>query len=224
MAAFRAHLSAGLVVGYLAGVASVIIQWATAPFTALLVFFATCVGSLLPDLDSDHSTPFSITFGMLSVLAGSFAFAYCMQQPHSETWILWFGIPPVVALLVRYGVGLIFQTFTVHRGIFHSLPMAIIVTGGTAVALKPFNLPLTDLLAISLGVGMGFLAHLVLDEVCAAVNFDGLRIETKKSFGTALTLTSPSLVATVSAYLVLGTLVVLNWPLIQQGFSIMRAH
>jgi len=224
MAAFRAHLTAGLVVGYLAGVASVVIQWASAPFTPLLVFFATCFGSLLPDLDSDHSTPFSLSFGMLSVLGGSLAFAYCMQQQHSAAGIVWFAIPPLVALFVRYGVGALFQKFTVHRGIFHSIPMSLILAGIMFMALKPFNLPLADVLAISMGLGVGFLAHLILDEVYSAVNFDGLSIETKKSFGTALTLTSPSMVATVGAYLVLCALVFLNWPLIQQGFSFLRTN
>ena len=224
MAAFRAHFTAGLVVGYLAGVASVVIQWATDPFTPLFVFFGTCIGSLLPDLDSDHSTPFSISLGMLSVLGGSLAFAYCMQQQDSNAGILWFGLPPLVALFVRYGVGVVFQKFTVHRGMFHSLPMAMIVTGVMAMALKPFHLPLTDVLVISLGLGLGFLAHLVLDEVYSAVNFDGLSIGPKKSFGTAVALTSPSKIATISAYLVLSTLVFLNWPLIQQGFAFIRAN
>jgi len=224
MAAFRAHLTPGLVVGYFAGVATVVIQRASPPFTPRQVLFATCFGSLLPDLDSDHSTPFSLSFGMLSVLGGSLAFAYCMQQQHSAAGIVWFAIPPLVALFVRYGVGALFQKFTVHRGIFHSIPMSLILAGIMFMALKPFNLPLADVLAISMGLGVGFLAHLILDEVYSAVNFDGLSIETKKSFGTALTLTSPSMVATVGAYLVLCALVFLNWPLIQQGFSFLRTN
>ena len=92
------------------------------------------------------------------------------------------------------------------------------------LAMKPFHLPLTDVLVISLGIGLGFLAHLVLDEVYSAVNFDGLSIGPKNSFGTALTLKSPSLIATISAYLVPGALVFLNWPLIQQGVSFIRAN
>jgi len=220
MAAFRAHFIIGLTVGYLAGVASVIVQWVSAPITALWVFSATCLGSLLPDLDSDHSTPFSITFGVLSVLSGSLAFAYCIEHPDIGAGRLWIVIPPGVALFVRYGLGKIFQEFTIHRGIFHSLPMMLIVTGTSAVALKPLGLAPGDVVCISLGLGLGFLAHLVLDEMYSAVSFDGLRIEPKKSFGTALTLVSPSTFTTVCAYVVLGTLVFLNWVSFRQACKI----
>jgi len=75
-----------------------------------------------------------------------------------------------------------------------------------------------------LGVGLGFLAHLVLDEIYSAVDFDGLSFGPKSSFGTALTLTSPSRIVTISAYLALGTLVFMNWPLIQQAFEFLRAN
>jgi hypothetical protein len=222
MAAFRTHFSTGLAVGYLASVATVAIHWATSPFAPLLVFVGTCVGSLLPDLDSDHSTPFAVTFGLLSILSGGLAFGYCMQHPDVVPGGYWIGIPPLVALFVRYGVGRVFQKFTVHRGIFHSLPMMVIVTGITAMALEPFHPPVSDVVAISLGVGMGFLAHLILDEMYSAISFDGLSIEPKKSFGTALTLTSPSTVTTISAYVALGMLIFWNWPLIQQALAVIR--
>jgi hypothetical protein len=51
MAAFREHITTGLVVGYLAVVASVISQWATAPFAPLtsihLGFYLFCFGFMI---------------------------------------------------------------------------------------------------------------------------------------------------------------------------------
>ena len=58
----------------------------------------------------------------------------------------------------------------------------------------------------------------------AAIDFDGLRIEPKKSFGTALSLASPSVPATICAYAVLATLVFWNWPLILQAVAVIRTN
>jgi hypothetical protein len=65
-------------------------------------------------------------------------------------------------------------------------------------------------IALSLSVGLGFLSHLALDELNSAVNFDGKSLGPKKSFGTALTLISPSALATTGAYVLLCVLVYLN--------------
>lgn len=222
MAEFRTHFAVGLGVGYLAGVTSVIVQWASAPLTPLLVFIGTTAGSLLPDLDSDNSVPFSVSFGILSFLGGSLAFAYCTQRPQILAAHGWIAIPPFVALFIRYGIGNLFKAFTVHRGIFHSLPMVLIVTGASALLLRPLELGPTDVIVIALGVGLGFLAHLVLDEIYAAIDFNGLKLEPKKSFGTAVTLASPSLLATACAYITLGGLVFLNWALILEGIAFVR--
>jgi hypothetical protein len=88
--------------------------------------------------------------------------------------------------------------------------MAVIVTLTACLALSFLNLPRLDVIALSLSVGLGFLSHLVLDELYSAVNFDGVRLGPKKSFGTALTFGSPSILTTASAYALLCILVYLN--------------
>jgi len=209
MAAFKAHFLTGLSVGYGASVACAMGPWALSPVTPFLVFAGTSAGALLPDLDSDNSTPFSVAFSLLAIAGGAVAFLYCLKQSLLP-WYAWLLIPPAVVLIIRYGVGWIFQQCTVHRGIFHSIPMAVIVTCATSLALNSLKLARTDIMALSLSVGLGFLSHLVLDELYSAVNFDGVKLGPKKSFGTALTFASPSALTTTGAYALLCVLVYLN--------------
>ena len=209
MAAFKAHFLTGLTVGYGASLACAIGPWDLNPVTPFLVFAGTSAGALLPDLDSDNSTPFSVAFSLLAIAGGVVAFLYCLRQSLLP-WYAWGLIPPTVVLLLRFGVGWIFQKCTVHRGIFHSIPMAAIVVFAASLALTTLKLPRADVIALSLSVGLGFVSHLVLDELYSAVNFDGKSLGPKKSFGTALTLTSPSALAMTGAYLLLGALVYLN--------------
>ena len=210
MADFKTHFQTGLAAGYAAGVVSAVGPWwQVSPVTPFFVFAGVSAGSLLPDLDSDHSTPFTVAFSLLALIGGSVAFLCCVQQDRL-TWPMWVAIPPAAALIIRYGVGWIFQKLTVHRGIFHSIPMALIVTCAASLALTALPVSRTDRTAVALAVGLGFLVHLVLDELYS-VNFEGMSLDTKKSFGTALTLKGPSWISTAGAYGILVTLIYLNY-------------
>jgi len=59
-------------------------------------------------------------------------------------------------------------------------------------------------------VMLGFLSHLVLDELCS-VNFMGVTIKLNKYAGSALKFRSPSAAATGLTYLLLGGLLFLAW-------------
>ncbi len=217
MAAFRTHVTAGLVVGYIAGAFAVITHSIVAQFTPFAMFAAAFIGSFLPDSDSDHGKPFNIIFSMAAAVGGSIAFYYFLQKP-AIPWTYWILVPPIVALAIRYGIGKIVQKFTRHRGIFHSIPAILIATLTTPLALMSFQLGEQDVIAISFSVGLGFLSHLVLDEVYSTVNFDGLKWKPKKSLGSALAFTAPSKKATVAAYLLLIGLIIFNWPIVQTLF------
>ena len=76
--------------------------------------------------------------------------------------------------LIRYGLANIFRHMTVHRGMFHSIP-AMFVAG--LIAFLAYRHPVMELRAyLAIGVMVGFLSHLVLDELCA-VDFRGLDTE-----------------------------------------------
>ena len=104
--------------------------------------------------------------------------------------------------MIRYGLSHLFKHLTVHRGMFHSIPAMLIA--GLIVFLLDHGSDLTVRLFLAGGVMIGFLSHLVLDELCS-VDFMGMHL--KKSAGSALKLVSKSLPATLICYGILA-----GWP------------
>ena len=108
-----------------------------------------------------------------------------------------------IYLFVRYGMSEIFKHITVHRGIFHSVPAMAIA--GLAVFLLYHNPDPQMRIYLALGTMIGFLSHLVLDELCS-VDFSGVAIHVNQFGGSALKLYSQSWPVTVSTYLLLFSL------------------
>lgn len=215
MAAFRAHVTTGLTVGYVLGAVVGFNRGVSLETTPVLMCIAAFVGSFLPDVDSDSGTPFDIVFNLFAFVGGGIAFWACLQQTALSPAILLF-IPPATAFGIRYGIGELFQRFTRHRGIFHSLPAALIATLLVPVLLQMFLLPSRDVIAISISVGLGYLSHLALDEIYSTINFEGKQFRPKKSLGTALSLTSSTKSVTLVTYLLLVSLILYNWPLLRR--------
>jgi hypothetical protein len=116
-------------------------------------------------------------------------------------------------LLIRFGAGALLKLYTVHRGMFHSLP-AVLVFGEVA-----FLLASGDELYLRVytagAVMIGYLSHLVLDEIWSVEWSHGLRL--KSSFGTALKFFGQGAWSNVSCYakLAILTAVILfepQWP------------
>jgi hypothetical protein len=205
MASFRGHLAtaAGLGVVY-GGVA----YWklGTEPLLSAIGAGLCTVGGLLPDLDSDSSVPNRTLFRLAGVGAVILTLQHLLTIYHTimEGAVILAGF----YLAVRYGLSMVFRSLTVHRGMFHSIPAMLIVGLGLYVLYGPY--PLRDRFFVA-GAGMlGFLSHLVLDEICA-VDFQGARL--KKPFGSALKLYSSSWNANIFCYGVLLTLGLIVWNL-----------
>ena len=90
-------------------------------------------------------------------------------------------------LFIRFVVAMWIKKVTTHRGMIHSIPMAIlagelvffVVTGTVAQRLVK-----------AAALTIGFLSHLILDEVYS-IDSTGATLRIKKSFGTALKWTNP---------------------------------
>ena len=83
----------------------------------------------------------------------------------------------------KYGGAFMLGKLTVHRGMFHSIPALLIASELTFLAYYSQDVRVRLLMAI--GVGIGFLSHLVLDEMYS-VQWDGSRVRFKNSSGTAM--------------------------------------
>jgi hypothetical protein len=111
-------------------------------------------------------------------------------------------------LLVRYVVRFLFQRLTVHRGMFHSVPAMLIA--GLGVFLLHHGPDTRTRMFLAGGTMLGFLSHLVLDEIYS-VNFMGFHFKLNKYAGSALKLFSPSWTATLSTYIILAGLSYVAW-------------
>lgn len=205
MADYQTHLTGAVIVGSATAFAATILGLC-APIEAPFVAIVGVWGGLAPDLDSDNSRPLRIVFSYASVIVPT---VFLWRLPVlTETWLRALGAWIVIATLVRWPVCWVFQRLTVHRGIFHSIPAALIF-GGVAFLLAGRRLDDVPLqTAIGISAITGYLTHLILDELWS-VDFEGRRI--KASFGTALALWAPSKVSTGLAYAVLVFVGLLTW-------------
>ncbi|MFB1487613.1 MULTISPECIES: metal-dependent hydrolase [unclassified Thiocapsa] len=211
MANFQTHLNGGIFVSVTAVLglhgAGLVEQGATLDYFALGV-----VGSLLPDIDADASKPVRAFFNVLGV-----AVAFAMTLPLIGTFLplevalIWVG----VFLCVRYLIIEIFTRATVHRGIWHSwLGIAAAALATVNIAYWTMDRSAESAWIAGLMVGIGYLTHLVLDELYSV---DLLNSRVKRSFGTAL---KPfSLADPRSSLAMLAVVAVLAWfaPALDRG-------
>jgi len=148
---------------------------------SIIALFMGLIGGMLPDIDLDYSTPTKLFFGLISIFLPFIILLHIKLSP-IYIMALWFA--STVALKFIF-----FDTFTaltVHRGIFHTIPMAIFFALiSNIISIEVFHLSHTFSLLIGFFIFWGFIIHLLLDEIYS-IDFSGLKI--KRSFGTALKL------------------------------------
>ncbi len=200
MAGFRTHITVSGICGVGFGAAAVNpLHFPTE--TAVLAAAVTTAGGMLPDLDSGPGRPVrelsALAAAVVPLLAAPRLAA--MGLTHEGT---------VVTLLtlyvsVRYGLSWLVKRLSVHRGMFHSIPAMLI--SGLIVYLDYGSPDRPTRVLLAVGVMIGFLSHLVLDEIYS-VDLSGFRPKLKSSAGSALKFFSSSVYATMSCYALLGAL------------------
>ena len=181
MADFKSHMTVSTITG---GVLAVAGTQAGMPLTTCVIAGGLCsVSGMLPDLDSDSGRPLreATTLGA-AVVPILMVDRFQKLHLNHDTMVL---IAALVYVTIRFVVAEIFRRYTVHRGMWHSLPAAAIVgmfaflvISGEDISIRLFK---------TSGVVIGFLSHLILDEIWS-VDFRRGRYAFKKSFGTALKL------------------------------------
>ncbi len=201
MANFKTHLLGG-VASY---AASTYLFWNQGNQTTFLYIGAmSIIGSLFPDIDSDTSKTIryffrGLTIAILLIVSGSL---YINSVDYRKSAFILVSIP----FLVLYLVKPLFAKLTSHRGIYHTIPMGLTIS--LLILYVPF---ISYRFVIASSFMLGFLTHLLLDEIYASITISGLRIKPKKSFGTALKWFAPSLYANVILNLILIYLVIDNY-------------
>jgi len=219
MASFKTHFSFGLVLGIVSVFS--IISLALLPIELnyfIFIFLTAVIGAVMPDLDSDTSIPFHIAFGSFALLAGALTCFYMMKAVPGD--YLMNGAYTLGAIFtVWIVIGSIFKKFTVHRGMAHSIPAAVLagLAVFTVAARTDFDQWSSFLLGFSFF--LGYMIHLILDEIWAAVNFHGTPFVPNKTLGSALKFFSKSSPVNVFVYLAIMFLLMENGQILY-GFTI----
>ncbi|MCA9066441.1 MAG: metal-dependent hydrolase, partial [Planctomycetaceae bacterium] len=170
MAGYREHISVSGMLGIAYAFAAVFLFGYSA-IQAAIAAVLTWISGMLPDLDSESGRPIRELVGLTASLTP----LILLQNVHA------IGVSGDRALLfallsygtVRYGGAFLLAKLTVHRGMFHSIPALLISAELTFLAYRSDDVRVR--LLMGLGVGIGFLSHLVLDELYS-VQWNGTRL------------------------------------------------
>lgn len=199
MAAFAQHMQVSSLLGVAYGGS---LWWSGIDWSHAALAGALCsVAGMLPDLDSDSGKPSKEMFGITAAIV---PFLLLRRLHHSgfspeETVLIAGGL----YLAIRFGAAWLFRHLTTHRGMFHSVPAALIAAEITYLA---HNCPEAyGRLLLAGGVFLGYMSHLILDELYS-INAHGLHIRLNKAAGSAVKLFSGSITATLLTWIILGGL------------------
>jgi len=210
MAGFKTHITVSSLLG--AGYAATAYVHYQVPLPTCLLAGGLCgVSGMLPDLDSDSGAPLRESMAFAAAVVPMLLIHRLQALGLSHESMILAGAG--VYLLIRFGLTELLKRYTVHRGMFHSLPAAVIagelaflMAAGEDTRLRIFQAG---------AVVIGYLSHLLLDEIYSFEWHHG-RLRLKHSFGTALKLVGRPWWPNISAYAKLAILTYLvlrepNW-------------
>ncbi len=214
MANFRTHITVSTAAGaaYAAAGYSLGVPWES----CLLAAGLCSAGGVLPDLDSDHSVPLRETVSFTAAVVPLLLLDRWRHMGVSTDLIVL--LAGVLYLAIRFVLFPLLRWYTVHRGMFHSIPAAIIC--GELVWLLTDDPDPKGRLYKAAAATLGYLVHLGLDELYSFQR-RGVLLRRKRSAGTALKWWGPSLWANITTYgkLALLTTLILQGPFWQQADS-----
>jgi hypothetical protein len=192
MAGFRTHITTSSIIGVGYGTAAYFgcdFPWETCALAAGLCG----ISGMLPDLDSGPGIPLRESTAFAAGVIPMLMIHRFARMGMTAEMISLAGA--AIYFSIRYGLAAFLRRHTVHRGMFHSIPACIIageiaflVCSGDDLTLRYFKVG---------GVMLGFMSHLVLDEIWS-VDLSHFRL--KSSFGTAIKFWGDCMWANVVTY------------------------
>ena len=194
MPGFKIHITASSILGAGYGGAAYFVYGV--PWPACALAGGLCgVSGMLPDMDSDSGRPLHESMAFAAAVVPMMLLHRFQQWGLSPELMILAGA--AIYLLIRFGVTDLLKRYTVHRGMFHSLPAAV-VFGEIAFLLSSGDDERIRLFKAG-AVVLGYMSHLVLDEIWS-FQCRGGRVRMKNSFGTALKLFGHDHWANISVY------------------------
>nr|WP_255712876.1 metal-dependent hydrolase [Rhodopirellula sp. JC740] len=205
LAGFKTHISTSTVVGCAYGYWGVVDQGMSME-SSLLAGGLCSVSGMLPDLDSDSGVPLRETSMFLSAIAPMLMIDRWRDMGLSHEAMALAAM--IVYVAIRFVAVEGFRKFTVHRGMWHSIPAALVAA---LIAYMLMPCPSEAIRVYKSGaVLVGFMTHLILDEIWA-LDFSRGSLRLKKSFGTALKFFGSSPLANFFVYGQLALFIYLAW-------------
>jgi len=218
MAGFKTHITFSSILGAGYGGAAYFLY--NVPIPSCILAGGLCgVSGMLPDLDSGPGRPLHESMAFAAAVVPVMSIHHLQKMGFSQEMIILIGA--AFYLLIRFGGAWLLQRFTVHRGMFHSLPAAAIF-GEMAYLLASGD---TNLKLYKAGaVVLGYMSHLFLDEIWSIEWKHGLHL--KSSFGTALKIFGHGWWPNISTYgkLAILTLVIIQGPTYMQQYRGLMAQ
>lgn len=204
MADFKTHITVSTIAGALLGAGG---YQSGMPWESCLIAGGLCaVSGMLPDLDSDSGIP------LREAVAFAAAFVPMLMLDRLErvglSHEMMLVVTGVIYFFLRFGIAELFRRYTVHRGMWHSIPAAFIAA--LFVFLVSASENINPRLLKTVAVFVGFMSHILLDELWS-VEFRRGKYVFKHSFGTALKFLGEARIANVMTYLLLIGLGVLAY-------------
>lgn len=197
MAGFKTHITTSTLLGIGGGAAAFLRYHVPLP-TCVLAAGLCGVSGMLPDLDSGPGVPLRESTAFAAAVVPMMLLDRMEQLGWApETIVLAGG---AIYLMIRFGVGWLLRHCTVHRGMFHSLPAAVIASELTFLICAHGNENIAHRIFNAAAVFVGFMSHLVLDEIWS---IDLMHARIKSSFGTALKVWGQKFVPNLAAYAIL---------------------
>ncbi|MEN0111397.1 MAG: metal-dependent hydrolase [Planctomycetota bacterium] len=193
MADFKTHVTFSSSIG--AGYAVVASGLGFDLSTSLVAGGLCGVSGMLPDVDSDSGVPRREALGFAAAIVPMLLMDRFRQfhLSHDQVVLLAAGVYFAVRFLAADLIG----RWSVHRGMWPSIPAVMIFAGLAFLMSAPTDV--FDRYLKAIAVGLGALSHLILDEVYS-VDTRGVVPRFKKSFGTAVKLFSKDPWANFSTY------------------------
>jgi LexA-binding, inner membrane-associated putative hydrolase len=209
MPGFKIHITASTILGVGYGAGANLMYGVPIPTCALATGLCSVAG-MLPDLDSGPGRPLreSVTFAAAVVPMLMIDRWRHLGWSHEMMVLAGAGI----YLAIRFGIAWILRHYSVHRGMFHSLPCAMIFAELAFLLCSSGGLPIRFYEAGAILVG--FLSHLILDEIWSVDLSHGVP-RLKPSSGTAFKMWGPCLWSVALTYVLLAmtSVVVLTDPI-----------
>jgi hypothetical protein len=199
VADFKSHITGSTLVGVGYGYWGVAYQSMTIE-SGILAGGLCAVSGMLPDLDSDSGIPLRETSLFVAAVVPMLMIDRFRDLGLSHEAMALAAM--LIYMAIRFVGVEFFKRYTVHRGMWHSIPAALSV-GLLAYLVMPCPSESVRIYKSS-AVVLGFLVHLTMDEIWSIDMRRGFRL--KKSFGTALKFFGNNALANAATYAKLALL------------------